>query len=199
MNSKFTLKKFLSEFEIYLGAILFATMTVLLFVQVVSRYVLGHAITWTEELCTIFFVWMVYLGCASAVTRRKHICIDAFVSVVPFKVRKVLLIIDDLIFAAFSIYIIFPMATITKSYLAKNAVSSILRFPKALSFGMMPICFILIVIRIIPDIIRLWNEKEHELGKSVPTMDMEKLEAEAAAIKAEKAARKAAAQKGEEK
>jgi TRAP-type C4-dicarboxylate transport system permease small subunit len=59
-----------------------------------------------------------------------------------------------------------------------------MHFPKSISYGIMPLCFVLIVIRIIPDIRRLWNEKESEIGASKPTLDMEKLEAEAAANRA---------------
>lgn len=184
MNAK--LKTFLGEFEIYIGAVLFAAMTILLFVQVVSRYVFNNSITWTEELCTIMFVWMVYLGCAGAITRRKHLRIDAFLVAMPFRVRKVLLIIDDIIFGIFSVYILIPMMQITTNYLVRGAVSPILRLPKFISYGMMPVCFVLIVIRIVPNIIRLIHEEEKDLGNTAPTIDMEALEAEAAAIKAEK-------------
>ena len=183
-------KKILGEFEIYIGAILFAIMTIILFIQVVSRYLFNHSFPWTEELATILFVWMTYLGCAGAVTRRKHLSIDALVSAMPFKVRKVMLIIADIIFALFAVYLIFPMSQMVVNYAAKNAVSSIMRFPKAVSYGMMPISMALIVIRIIPDIIKLAKEQENELGQSTPTLDLGALEAEAARIKAEKEAKR---------
>ena len=177
-------KKIINEFEIYIGAVLFAIMTVILFAQVVSRYVFNHSITWAEELATMMFVWMVYLGCAGAITKRKHLSIEAFVTAMPFKVRKVLLIIDDIIFAVFAIYLIFPMMAMVQNYAAKGAVSAILRFPKAVSYGVMPFCMALIAIRTIPDIIKLAHEQEHELGQSQPTLDMAALEAEAAERKA---------------
>jgi len=174
MNPK--LKKFLNNFEIYLGAVIFAIMTVLLFIQVVSRYVLGKSFTWTEEICIIFFVWMVYLGCAGAVTKRKHLCIDAFVSGRSFKTRKILLIFADVVFIIFSGYIIIPMMRTVMNYIDKHAASSILGIPKVISYGMMPLSFVLIAIRLVQDIIRLVKEEEHELGKSKPTIDIEAFE-----------------------
>lgn len=113
MNNVF-LKKFLNEFEIYMGAVIFVIMTILLFVQVVTRYFFGHAVTWAEEISTIMFVWMIYLGVAAAVLRRKHLKIDAFVETLPFKYKKMLLILSNVIFLIFSLYIIlvhFPKCT----------------------------------------------------------------------------------------
>lgn len=184
--SRIPWKKILSQFEIYIGAILFALMTIFLFAQVVSRYVFNHSIPWTEELSTIMFVWMVYLGCAGAITRRKHLCIDALVTALPFKVRRILLIIDDIVFAVFAVCLIFPMMDMVIGYAEKDAVSAIMRFPKAISYGVMPFSMALVAIRTIPDIKKLLREKEHELGQSEPTLDIPALEAEAAASKAEK-------------
>jgi TRAP-type C4-dicarboxylate transport system permease small subunit len=173
-------KEFLNNFEIYFAAVIFAGMTVLLFVQVVSRYVFHYSFTWTEEISDILFVWMIYLGVAAAVTYRKHLKIDAFVVTVPFKARRILLIIDEIIFFAFSLYIIFPMMTLVNNFAARSACSSILRIPKALSYVMIPLCFLLTAVRLIQDIIRLTKEKEEQLGASKPTIDMDELEAEAA-------------------
>ena len=171
--------KFLNNFETYIGAVIFIVMTVLLFFQVVSRYVLHHSFTWTEELATILFVWMTYLGVAGAVTYRKHLKIDAFVSAVPFKVRRVLLIVSDIIFFGFSLYIIFPMMRLVNNFAARHAVSSIMKIPKSLSYVIMPLCFALTAIRLIQDIIRLSKEKEEDIGTSKPTIDMDALEKEA--------------------
>lgn len=172
-------KKFLNEFEIYIGAVLFVIMTILLFIQVVTRYCLGHAVTWAEELSTIMFVWMIYLGVAAAVLRRKHLKIDAFVETLPFKAKKVMLIVADIIFLVFSLYIIFPMMQVVNNYAAKSAVSSILKIPKSFSYVIMPAAFLLTAIRLVQEMIRLSKEKEEELGVSQPTIDIDALEAEA--------------------
>lgn len=81
-------KKFLVNIDQYISAILFIVIMVLLFLQVVSRYVFHHSFTWTEELSILLFVWMTYTGVSSAVTYRKNLRIDALLNVVPFKVKK---------------------------------------------------------------------------------------------------------------
>ena len=179
MKNESLAKKLLNHFEVYAGAGIFIIMTILLFVQVVTRYCFGHAVTWAEEVATILFVWMVYLGVAAAVLSRKHLKIDAFVEMLPFKAKKTLLIISNVIFLAFSLYIIFPMMSLVNNYAAKSATSPILKIPKALSYGVMPLCFLLTAIRLVQEIIRLSKEKEKELGVSKPIIDIAALEKEA--------------------
>lgn len=179
MKNESLAKKLLNHFEVYAGAGIFIIMTILLFVQVVTRYCFGHAVTWAEEVATILFVWMVYLGVAAAVLSRKHLKIDAFVEILPFKAKKTLLIISNVIFLAFSLYIIFPMMSLVNNYAAKSAASPILKIPKALSYVVMPLCFLLTAIRLVQEIIRLSKEKEKELGVSKPIIDIAALEKEA--------------------
>ena len=179
-------KKFLNEFEIYIGAVIFIFMTILLFVQVVTRFVIHFSFTWTEEISTILFVWMTYLGIAAAVLRRKHLKIDAFVEAMPFKVKKALLIISNVVFIVFCFYIIFPLVNIVENYASRGAGTPILDIPNAVAYGMLPICFALTAIRLVQEIIRLAHEKEEDLGVSKPTIDMAALEREAAELKAQR-------------
>ena len=134
-------KKFLVNIDQYISAILFIVIMVLLFLQVVSRYVFHHSFTWTEELSILLFVWMTYTGVSSAVTYRKNLRIDALLNVVPFKVKKALLIISDVIFIVFNLYLIFPLLELIKSI--GTSKTPILGIPKAITYWLIP--FILIV------------------------------------------------------
>lgn len=178
-NSK--VKKIFHEFiqrgELYLGCILFLAMMVLLTVQVISRY-LGNAITWTEELSCIMLVWMSYLGFAGAITSRKHLRIDAFINSRSFKVKKVLLIISNIVNALFSAALIVPMYNVIVTFAASNGVSPILRIPKAVSFSILPISMVLVIIRTVQECIRLSKEEEKTLGVGKPTFDVDALEQE---------------------
>ena len=158
----------------------------LLTVQVVSRYVFKHSFTWTEEAAVVMFVWLIYLGVAAAVTKRKHLKIDALITVLPFKGKKVLLILDNVICFGFCIGIVPPFTSIIRNQIEKNAVTSLLRWPKAVIYSIIPICMVLTCIRLVQDTIRLCKENEKELGQSKPTIDIEALERQAAALKAQK-------------
>ena len=96
-KKEFDWKKFIVNIDQYVSAVLFIVIMVLLFLQVVTRYVFRHSFTWTEELSVLLFVWMTYMGVSSAVTYRKNLRIDALLDVVPFRVKKLLLIISKAI------------------------------------------------------------------------------------------------------
>ena len=55
-----------------LAAVLVLADTVILFVGVISRYALNSPITWTDELASTLFLWMVMLGSVVALDRGEH-------------------------------------------------------------------------------------------------------------------------------
>ena len=167
-------KKFLVNIDQYISAILFIVIMVLLFLQVVSRYVFHHSFTWTEELSILLFVWMTYTGVSSAVTYRKNLRIDALLNVVPFKVKKALLIISDVIFIVFNLYLIFPLLELIKSI--GTSKTPILGIPKAITYWLIPFILIVSSIKLLADIKKLIHEDEKRLGASKPTLDMEAMD-----------------------
>lgn len=50
-----------------------ATVVVLVFAQVVARYVFNEPRAWVEELCTYIFIWIVFMGASSAMKLDRHI------------------------------------------------------------------------------------------------------------------------------
>lgn len=163
-------KYWLNEWESHLSAITFIIIGIMLTIQVVSRYVFHHSFTNFEEIATQLYVLMTYTGVASAVTNRKHLSISALPDALPFKARKVLLIVEDLIFAAFCLYVLPPFM----KYIASigNTVLPVSRIPEKYFYSIIPIFLVLTVIRIIQDIFRLAKEDQENLGQTTPTLDL---------------------------
>lgn len=61
------------------AALLLAAMVVLVFGNVVMRYVMNSGITISEELSRWIFVWMVFLGAVIGMKERAHIRLEAIV------------------------------------------------------------------------------------------------------------------------
>lgn len=169
-------KYYLNHFESYIGAGLFIFICILMLVQVISRYVFGRAITWAEEAATIAFVPMVYCGYAAAVTDRKHVSVEAIQFFMPFKVRKVMKIVSQIIFLFFCIYMQGPLYNVINNL--GDSVTDLMRIPKRNIYLTIPILLILVALRIVQDIIRLFKEDESSFGKSKPALDLESLEQE---------------------
>ena len=58
------------------AALLFAAMFGAFIVQVVSRYVFGDPVSWTIEICSITYIWIVFLASSTILTPRQHITFD---------------------------------------------------------------------------------------------------------------------------
>ena len=176
-EKKIAWKDVLNNFEMYIAAILFAVIAVLLFVQVFSRYVLNHSFAWTEEMATLLFVPMIYCGISSAVTKRKHVNIEIVQEFVPFRIRKLLMILSNIIFLVFCIYIQFPLYRVIENL--GTSVTDLLRIRKTYIYIWIPFLLLLTAVRIIQEIIRLWKEDETNLGYSKPAIDLDACEEEA--------------------
>ena len=70
-----------------LSALLLINISVLLLVGVVSRYVFGKPIVWSDEVVSLSFIWLTMLGSAIAVHRNEHLRLTLFVDLMPPQLR----------------------------------------------------------------------------------------------------------------
>jgi len=63
------------------------TMTVVVFLQVVYRYVLTQPLHWSEELARYLFVWLSILGATLALQKRGHFGLDVLFRIFPKQLR----------------------------------------------------------------------------------------------------------------
>ncbi len=69
------------------AALLALLITVLLLVGVISRYVFGYPLVWSEEVVSIAFIWLTMLGAAIALDRQEHLRLNLFVDMMPQRAR----------------------------------------------------------------------------------------------------------------
>lgn len=67
-----------------------AIMGILVFGNVIMRYVFNSGIAISEELSRLLFVWLIFLGAIVASAQRSHIGYDSLAKVASPRVRKVL-------------------------------------------------------------------------------------------------------------
>lgn len=68
--------------------LLMTAITVVVFLQVISRYVLAYPLDWPEELARMLFVWVALLGAVLALRRAAHFSIEALVNLLPVPARR---------------------------------------------------------------------------------------------------------------
>ncbi|MGW8181923.1 MAG: TRAP transporter small permease [bacterium] len=64
-------------------------MTIVVVLQVICRYLLGAALTWSEEFARFGLVWITFLGAGIALRRRAHVGVQAIVELFSPGVRKI--------------------------------------------------------------------------------------------------------------
>ena len=64
-----------------------AVMTIACSLQVLSRYVLPHPFSWTEEIARFAFIYWSFLGAAYVVRLNGHLGMDALVNLLPKRSR----------------------------------------------------------------------------------------------------------------
>ena len=72
-------------------------MTIMVFLQVIFRYVLGEALSFSEELARYMFVWSVAMGTALALKKRSHIGVEVFVELIPVRFQNLMVLITSLL------------------------------------------------------------------------------------------------------
>ncbi len=63
-------------------------MTCIVFVSVLFRYVLNSPLAWTEELASLLFAWLTFVGAYVGSRFRSHIAIDTLVIYLPAGTRR---------------------------------------------------------------------------------------------------------------
>ena len=70
---------------------------------VVSRYILGDQVPWTEELACLLLVWSSFFGIALAFNSRSHLGIDLIVNMMTDAPRKTAATIAHLVTLTFTV------------------------------------------------------------------------------------------------
>jgi len=104
-----TYSKFLNGIEkivnVTISALLFVAF-IIIFAQVIVRYVFHSGYPWMEESARFMIIWMSFLGSAVAIRYRRHMFIDIFETMLPQKGRMVLNVLFDLLMITFFIIMV---------------------------------------------------------------------------------------------
>lgn len=91
--------------ELVIGSLLIAA-SLLIFVNVVGRYVFSTGIVWAEELVRYAIVWMVFIGASVAARKGIHIGVDALVRVLPSHAQRIVTIAINALCIVFCVVLV---------------------------------------------------------------------------------------------
>jgi len=94
-----------SIIEIVLGSLLLG-MVIVIFLQIIFRYLLKSSLPWSEELARYFQVWLTFIGSAYAIRKKSHISLSGITDRLPNRIKMRCSCIVDICVLAFIIVIL---------------------------------------------------------------------------------------------
>ena len=82
--------RFLFKALEWFAMICMVVLTVVVFCDVVLRYIFKQGFSWTQEIATLMLVWFSLIGMAIGVLEKIHISIEMFTSHLPEKVISII-------------------------------------------------------------------------------------------------------------
>ncbi len=99
------LEAVISRFEEVIIGILLLVASVILFSNVVARYVFNDSFSWATEVVRYQIIWMVFIGGSIAARRGMHIGVDIIIKFSGPRIRQAVLLTVYTISIAFCIYV----------------------------------------------------------------------------------------------
>lgn len=163
------LKKFnekANELAKFIVAFAFGSMTLLIFLQVIFRYVVKESLSWSEELATYLFIWLTFLGASIATREKTHINVSEIIdNIRSDKIRRYFMLFANLLSMFFLAVLIRYGTHIATQILALKQISSSMPFLYiGLVYFAVPIGSILMFTNLIEINIELWNENDRMKG-----------------------------------
>lgn len=154
------LKKIWDHLEEIILLPLISFCVLLIFFQVIMRYVMQNSLSWSEELARYMFVWQLWLGSSYAAKNKTHLRITMIRDRLGDKAQKavdLLVFVVWIAFAAVVTYKGFELAFTIGSYGQK---STALGLPMMYAYLAVPVGSGLMIIRLIENFV-----KEHRTAK----------------------------------
>lgn len=140
------------KFEEYFLAATLSLSVVIIFAQIVMRYVFKASLSWSEELARYLFLWEIWLGASFAVKHNKHLRADVLKTVLPDKYKYFIELLSTVIWLGFAIFLANKSTFLVSRISSVGQLSAAMRLPMKYAYASVPAGCILMSIRLIQKI-----------------------------------------------
>ena len=147
-------KKIADNFEGYCCAVMLAVMSVVVFLQVIFRFVIKASLPWSEELSRYLLGYITYFGCAYGIKTGAHLGVEAFVLILPKTVQKASNVLVQIGGLVVCVLILKFGADIVFSQMQSGQLSPAMRLPMWTIYSAIPIGMAFCVIRYAVEIVK---------------------------------------------
>ena len=143
------LGKLYNKFEENLLYISLVFSVALIFVQVVMRYVFSNSLSWSEEVARYLFIWQTWVGASYAVSKKRHLRVEALVDRFRGTPRKIIELIVLGLWIFFGCFLVIKGYQLTKMISMRGQVSAALGMPMAFAYAAVPVGSFFMTLRLI--------------------------------------------------
>lgn len=134
--------------------VFYVMLVATMFIEVLRREVLSYSSIWGEEIVRYSFIYLAWIGAASAVKERGHIRIDVLMHYVSPTVKTLLYIFGDIVMAIVAVIAIYYSWEVVHTAWKFGSVTDGLRISRVWFLLAVPIGFTLVLIRLIQSFLR---------------------------------------------
>lgn len=128
----------------WFAMICMVVLTVIVFLDVVLRYIFNQGFAWTQEMATLMLAWFSFIGMAIGVLEKIHINIEMFTAKLPAKAISVLDSVDHILIAAFGGAMVYYGVKIMD--VTKSSTMPATKLPSAVLYIILPLSGLLVLI-----------------------------------------------------
>ena len=144
------LLRFLNDhFEEYLLVVLMVVEVVVVFAQVLTRYVFHSPLAWSEELARYIFIWLIWLGTSISMKSKEHIRMDMLSNALHGKAKVGLDLFSNILMLAFCVFLVIYGWTLVSSMMTRGNLSVALRLPMWIVYLSLPLSQLIVGLRVI--------------------------------------------------
>lgn len=140
--------------ERYALLVFYTLLVATMAVEVIRREVFAFSSIWGEEVVRYAFIYLAWVGAASAVKERAHIRIDVIFNYVSQTTKSILYIFGDLMMLAVAVLALFWSLEVVSVSWKFGSVSHGLRVSMVWFLAAVPIGFGLMLFRLIQSLLR---------------------------------------------
>ena len=107
------------------------------------------------------FIWLIYIGCASAIRKRKHISVELLDLFLKERGKFVLNIISNVVFLIFAVILTYYSFFVVQR--VSTQLSPAIRMPMSIPYSSVLVGSALMVVRLIQDTIARFKERKKEI------------------------------------
>lgn len=150
------------EERILIASLVFTVL--LIFIQVIMRYVFNSSLSWSEELARYIFIWQIWLGTGVGIRMNEQIRVGIFAEKLGKRGAKWLNAIALTILLLFCIFLVVNGYELVMKIAGRKALSTALKIPLSYVYMSLPFSSAITSLYLIEQLVDIIKPKERTEG-----------------------------------